>query len=56
MTARYNREGYVLKLFSVLVTSVSFLAGQVLIASARYGSIVIALSTVACLVKVDFSS
>jgi len=32
----------VLKLFSVSVTSVSYLAGQVLIVTARYGSIVIA--------------
>jgi len=44
-----------LKLFFVSVTSVSYLAGQVSIVSARYGSIVIAISTVAFLVKVDFS-
>jgi len=36
-------------LFSVLVTSVSYSAGQVLIVSARYGSIVIAVSTVTVL-------
>jgi len=37
-----------LKLFSVSVTSVSYLAGQVSIISARYSPIVIAVSTVTC--------
>ena len=45
-----------MKLFSVSVTSVSYLARQVSIVSARHGSIVIAVSTVTCLVKVGFSS
>jgi len=45
-----------LKLISVSVTSVSSLAGQVLIASARYGSIAIAVSTVTCLLKVNSTS
>jgi len=43
-----------LKLLSVSVTSVSYLAGQILIVSARYGSIAIAVST--CRLKVNSSS
>jgi len=41
-----------LKLFSVSVTSVSYLTGQDSIISARYGSIVTAVSTVTVLVLV----
>jgi len=48
----------VLRLFSVAVISVSYLAGQVSIFAAKYRSIVIAVSMVAatCLLKVDFCS
>jgi len=47
-----------LKLFSVLVTSVSYLAGQVSIVAARYSSIVIAvlIVTAICLLKANRSS
>jgi len=47
-----------LKLFSVAVISVSYLAGQVSIFAAQYSSIVISVSmvTATCLLKVYFSS
>jgi len=46
-----------LKLFSVAVISVSYLAGQVSTFATKYGSIVIAVSmvTATCLLKVNFS-
>jgi len=47
-----------LKLFSVALISVSYLAGQVSVAAAKYGSVVIAVSmvTAVCLLNVNFSS
>ena len=51
-------EDKVLKLFSVSITSISYLAGQFSIVATRYGSIVIAVptTTATCLLKVKFSS
>jgi len=53
-----QRELKLSKLFSVAVISVSYLAGQVSVVAAKYGSIVIAISTVTavCLLNVNFSS
>jgi len=52
-----GKEDKVLKLFSVSITSVSYLAGQFLIVASRYGSVVIAVSTITatCILKVKFS-
>jgi len=53
-----GREDKVLKLFSVSITKFLYLANQFSIVATRYGSIVVAVSTVTatCLLKVKFSS
>jgi len=52
MAASYGREGKVLQMYSVLITSVPHLTGQVSIVAARYYSIVVAFATVTVLVLV----